>query len=214
VAAHGDEGDANEDRRGAAGVSEISLTIVFFVVAAGGWLGFGVLRAIRDALSERAADWLLPGNQPVTFRLAQFVVFLAAALAPRRLPRWSLLNPYAPMPSAWFVVFPVVWDDSSWSGPESILAELEADLRAERRVLDPVRLVFPLLRHALLLRGRYLWKLAACVLWIPPGLLCFAVLVVIMALVAIFDDEVLGIVGFVRRRLRRASGRSKTRARP
>lgn len=195
-------------------MSEISLSIALIAVAAAGWLGLGVLRAIRDALSERAADWLLPRNQPVTFRLAQFVAFLAAALAPRRLPRWSLLNPYAPMPSAWFVVFPVVWDDSPWPGPESILAELEADLRAERRVLDPARLTLPLLRHALLLRGRCLWKLAGCVLWVPLGLLCFGALLSMLGLMTVFGDEVLGIVGYVRRRLRRASSRSKVRTRP
>ncbi|HEV7770997.1 MAG TPA: hypothetical protein VGO66_10145 [Solirubrobacterales bacterium] len=42
----------------------------------------------------------------------------------------------------------------AWSSPAAAIAELQADLRSGKTVLDPVRFVLPLLTHAVRLRLR------------------------------------------------------------
>lgn len=154
----------------ASSMIELTISTLGLIALATLWLLLGVFRALREALSERATDWLLPPSQPTTFRLAQFVAFLCTALTPRRLPR------FRPGPSwlqRWHYLFPVEWEEVDWPDPEAALAELEADLLAERRVLDPLRLTCPLLPVALRFRLRFAWRLAVFFLWLPIGVLVY-----------------------------------------
>lgn len=143
------------------------------------WFCWGILKAVRNVLAERAAGWLLPSQQPVTFRLAQFLASLARAIAPQREPVWNF-DP-GQWRHSWYLLFPVRWREFDWPGPDSMLAELESDLQAERRVLDPVRLILPLLSRALVLRLDYIRRLVNCSIWIPFGvilyllIICFAI---------------------------------------
>ena len=85
-------------------------TITTIVVA--GWVVlrvlFGLLKAIRDLLTQRAAAWLLPPYQPVTFRVAQVVALAARAIAPKRVTEFDL-------PRILFAFFPVAWSVRPWS---------------------------------------------------------------------------------------------------
>jgi hypothetical protein len=134
------------------------------------WIFFGLLKAIRDLLAERTAAWLLPPAQPATFRAAQIMAFAARAIAPNRVAKLDLSRIF-------FAFFPVTWTARPWPDPDAAIAELEADLRCERRALAPFRLVLPLLRTALLMRSGNLWRLLigiAClpltVVAIPPSI--------------------------------------------
>jgi hypothetical protein len=188
-------------------VSEALIALGALAFAALAWFGIGLMQAVRKVLSERVANWLLPPDQPSTFRFAQFIAFLAAGIAPRRFPAWNLSSPN--WPGAWFLIFPATWTAYLWPEPESVLAELEADLRSERRVLDPVRVALPLLGMAVVLRLRYLRELAPCLAWIPLGVVLFAVM---MPLVT-FGDPIFAAIGFLRRGWRRAARRPKGRTR-
>jgi hypothetical protein len=142
------------------------------------WFAWGVLRAIRDVLAERAAGWMLPSQQPITFRLAQFLAFLAQALAPRHKPVMDLAP--GAWRHSWYLIFPVQWRGFYWPESELMLGELESDLLAERQVLDPVRLVAPLLIAALKLRLIYLRRIMIYITWIPVGLVLYLLLMSIV----------------------------------
>lgn len=150
---------------------ELTLSAIALVILVFAWLSLGILRAVQKTLAERAALWLLPPSQPVTFRIAQFIALLCGILAPRSLPHFSVGN--VSLHRRWYYLFPAEWKGLDWPDPEAALGELEADLRAERRVLDPLRLTLPLLPTALRLRLRFLWKVGVCVLWMPVGLLLY-----------------------------------------
>lgn len=135
------------------------------------WIFFGLLKAVRDLLAERTAAWLLPPAQPATFRAAQFVAFAARAIAPNRAAEFDL-------PRIFFAFFPVAWTLRPWPDPDAAIAELEADLRCERRVLSPFRLVLPLLGEALLMRVGNLWRLLT-------GVACLPLIVVVVPLILI-----------------------------
>ncbi len=191
-------------RKGATRVSALALSAVGLLIAVSLWLLWGVLRAVRNVLAERAAYWLLPPQQPVTFRLAQFLTFFAQAVAPRRYPSWALHDPTFAWGPAWHMILPIEWCELYWREPEAMRAELEADLRAERQVLDPVRLVLPLFGEALNLRFFYSRKFALYLCWIPYGLLVYSAFIAISALNSAFKVEHLArnTWGKGRRRLR------------
>jgi hypothetical protein len=152
-------------------VREATLTAA---VAAGWvllWIFFGLLKAIRDLLAERTVAWLLPPTQPATFRAAQFTAFAARAIAPSRVAKFDL-------PRIFFAFFPVSWTLRPWPDPDAAIAELEADLRCERRALAPARLVLPLLGAALLMRAGNLWRLLT-------GIVCLPLMVVVVPLTLI-----------------------------
>lgn len=161
---------------------------------------WGVWKATRDLLAERAANWLLPAHQPVTFRLAQFLTFLAARIAPKREPIWDSEPRY--WPSTKHLVFPVWWRLLHWPEPEAILAELEFDLKAEQQVLDPVRLTFPLLTEAVGMRLAYLRKLAFCLSWIPIGLILYLLVIPVAVLFSLTVD-----LEYTSERIRQGLGR-------
>ncbi len=119
------------------------------------WAVAGVIREIRAKLARRAADWLIPDGQAWTVRIA----FALAIVA-----RWV-----QPQTEMYFEarIARVQWRPAFWTGPDEALAELAADLRAEERVVDPVRLILPVVRMAV--RARLLWALpmlaATAFLW-------------------------------------------------
>jgi len=158
-------------RGNAAGMREGALTAA---VVAGWvllWIFFGLLKAIRDLLAERTAAWLLPPTQPATFRAAQCTALAARAIAPNRVAKLDL-------PRIFFAFFPVSWTLRPWPDPDAAIAELEADLRCERRALAPFRLVLPLLGTALLMRAENLWRLLIGIAGLPVA--------VVVALPSIF----------------------------
>jgi hypothetical protein len=161
---------------------------------------WGIWKAVRDLLAERAANWLLPTRQPVTFRLAQFLSFLAARVAPRRVPIWDFEPRY--WPNTRHLIFPVWWDLQRWPEPEAMLAELEYDLKAEQQVLDPVRLTLPLLLEAFGMRFAYLRRLALCLGWIPVGLALYLLVIPVAILFSLTVD-----LDYTTERLRQGIGR-------
>lgn len=83
---------------------------------------------------------------------------------------------------------------------------MEADLQAEQRVLDPVRLALPLLPKALGLRLLYLRELAICLAWIPIGVFILVMWVPISMAIEMLRS--------LPHRLRRIGRRSKIGSRP
>ena len=59
----------------------ISLGLAAAIIAA--WFVMGLAAALRERLTARIAFWLLPDDQPITYRLAIGVAWLAAAIAPK-----------------------------------------------------------------------------------------------------------------------------------
>jgi hypothetical protein len=54
-------------RQRASGVTGSLATLAVLFATAVLWIAFGMVKAVRDVLAERAVDWLLPPNQPITF---------------------------------------------------------------------------------------------------------------------------------------------------
>lgn len=163
------------------------------------WLLAGVAGELRDRLAKRVVDWLLPDSQPWTFRLAFVIARLSRGIAPIRFYTPATLlklsstadlyhaflsgSPYAfgfsPL-VVFALVSPVeVEDPGRWHDPEAASAELEADLNAGRRVLDPVGLVWPVLESAV---GSRLLQIGA-VLLTPIRALLVLPLVLVLCLV-------------------------------
>ncbi|HEX7244768.1 MAG TPA: hypothetical protein VF245_04280 [Solirubrobacterales bacterium] len=136
------------------------------------WLLAGLLKAIRDALAERAAGWLLPAGQPLTFRLAQLMAILARALAPRKTIRFDLEVGRFP--------FPIVLLREQWAGPDGAIEELREDLKAGRRMLKPLSLIAPLFPRALQLHARNAFALLRCLLWSPTSVVGFCFLLAVL----------------------------------
>ncbi len=162
---------------GAVQLIALAVAIVFI------WLAVGFVRALRDALAQRAAGWLLPSDQPVTFRLAQLVAILARQLAPKRRFEFDFAIIFER-------VLPVRRIDNQWTEPESAVAELEADLEAKKRALEPLELVAPLLSRVLYMHVRNVYEIARGVAWLPLGiaLLVFIALVVAPILRLIINE--------------------------
>lgn len=118
------------------------------------WLLAGVATAVRDRIAERIAEWLLPSDQPLTYRLAALLAWVAQVVAPRRIatPLHVELPGFGPDWES--------WDPSE--APRAACAELEADLREGHRVARPVSLVLPILGRALYLRCRNVVLIAIC----------------------------------------------------
>lgn len=144
------------------------MLLVAVSVLVSSWLAFGVLGAIRDRLAERIATWLLPESQAVTFRVAFAIAALAGRLAPRR--RIFLTTEHVELPHQ------ILKKPLCWTGPAEALAELHADLDSSIRVLNPVRLVTPLLGEAILLHRH---NVGACRVYLLEHAV-FAVLLMVM----------------------------------
>lgn len=110
------------------------------------WAVAGVIGEVRAKLARRAADWLIPDGQAWTVRIAFVLAAVARWIAPQTKVGYEARSAE------------VVWLASTWTAPEDALAELAADLQAAERVIDPVRLVLPLLHVAI--KARVLWTLA------------------------------------------------------
>jgi hypothetical protein len=165
-------------------LSEVLVTGLVTLGLVAVWLVLGVLRAIRQALAERAANWLLPPSQPVTFRAGQFVALLARELAPRRRLIYAPWDSLVTFPEddrlEGGLFFPGVLEAWDWPVPASALAELDSDLRAEQRIIAPVRLTAPLLRQAAGMHRQNGGELARCLRWY------FAAIALYMVFVAVF----------------------------
>lgn len=130
-------------------ILEPSLLVALLVTAAAG-------KEILHRLGARIGAWLLPESQSITYRAAWIVARFSTIVAPRRRFDFTLT-------SEWTVE--VVLDEEGWTAADEALAELEEDLRSEDRVLEPLRLVLPLLAEAAQLRirnWRYRWYFAMC----------------------------------------------------
>lgn len=146
------------------------------------WIFFGLLKAIRDLLAERTAAWLLPPTQPATFRAAQCMALAARAIAPNRVAKLDLRRIF-------FAFFPVSWTLRPWPDPDAAIAELEADLRCERRALAPLRLVLPLLGMALLVRAGNLWRLLIGIAWLPVAVVLILPSIFVATLMEEWDES-------------------------
>lgn len=144
------------------------------------WIFFGLLKAIRDLLAKRTAAWLLPPTQPATFRAAQLMAFAARAIAPKRVAKFDLSRIF---------FFPVAWTSRPWPDPDAAIAELEADLRCERRALAPFRLVLPLLGAALLMRAGNLWRLLIGIASLPLAVVAVLPTLFVATLMEEWDES-------------------------
>lgn len=131
------------------------------------WLMTGVLSEVRTRLSRRFGSWLLPDSQAATFRIAVGILKTAHIIAPSHRVRYSTRTGVVTSPRAVPLQTEAEWSISSaptahagtllrteteWWTSSAALRELEADLAADKRVLDPVRLVLPLLIQGVSLR--------------------------------------------------------------
>lgn len=93
--------------------------------------------------AERFAAWLLPESQPCTLRVALGIIRVAQLIAPA-----SVVRRRAPQTSWRRPMFGLDRFNREWWVADAARREFEADLAADRRVLDPVRLVWPLVTQA------------------------------------------------------------------
>jgi hypothetical protein len=153
------------------------LVLIFLGMTALGiaWFINSVLKELRDRLARRIAIWILPDNQCTTLRAALLIAHAANLIAPRRRVRFRRITAERSLLSV---------EIGRWYASGAALAEIEADLRAERRILSPVRLVLPLLLNALSLRVRNaahtMWAFVCWVLIRAPATLLLGILVTLI----------------------------------
>jgi hypothetical protein len=140
---------------------------------AGLWLLYGILQEVRTVVAKRASGWLLPTGQTLTVRLGWAIAILAGQLAPKRRCLYfpgdffSIGNDpgmEGDPPGPGGFIFAACWAPLEWHAPGAALTDLEEDLAASRRILNPVRMTAPLLRHAafLQIRNAGTWLLCFC----------------------------------------------------
>jgi hypothetical protein len=142
--------------------------LLTILAIAGCAAGIALAKAIVERLTTRAATWLFPASQAVSFRLAWLLVRIASLIAPRRTYRFFGLGR---------TLEPVYQNRVfSWSAPDEARADLEEAYRENVRVPRPVQLVAPLISEAILLRcaniaHRFAGMFAAmlfCMIVAPP----------------------------------------------
>jgi hypothetical protein len=142
--------------------SVVALGVGFAVLS-----GVALLRALTRRLADRAAAWLVPDQQPVSFRVAWMVVRIARWLAPRRICRWG----------GWTGSGPDYQDSGyRWPGADEAMADLDEGLCSHQAVVHPLRLVLPLLAEAVHLRSVNAGHVVRRWTALSPFLVIFAVL--------------------------------------
>src|SRR5208283_4521998 len=101
--------------------------VLALALATSGWLLAGLLGETRRRLADRLAQWTLPDGQHSTFRLAVATARLAMVVAPGHR---SCCSGRRDVLGAELLKFELDW----WA-PSAALAELEADLDSDERVL-------------------------------------------------------------------------------
>jgi len=135
-----------------------------------------VIKATADRLSQRAAAWLFPDAQALSFRLAWLLVRIAGGIAPSKV--YSYRGVGRDLGPAYRV------RACEWTGAAEAQADLEEASRKQVRAIQPARLVIPLIGESLALRWANATQRSAG-MWIA---LVFCVFVVpILSAWAIWD---------------------------
>jgi hypothetical protein len=137
----------------------VTLAVTFVLLA--------VMRAVLARLGDRAATWLLPDNQPITFRFASMIVTIADVIAPRVRYRLELV-------SYGVREFYVAVDPKTiaWTATAEVQADLEEALRTGLRAYRPVRAAVPVLSEAVALGvANVACVVGACVVNLVLGIL-------------------------------------------
>jgi hypothetical protein len=117
---------------------------LMILAVAGGATGLALAKAIGDRLTTRAATWLFPASQAVSFRLAWLLVYIAGLISPESIYRFHGLGR---------TIEPTYETRAFiWSAPDEARADLQEAYRENVRVPQPVHLVAPLIIEAILLR--------------------------------------------------------------
>lgn len=166
------------------------LVLAGLAVVAWLWVALGVLNAVRSRIGDRVARWLLPDDQPSTFRVAQFIALSAQWLGPHELldgADWRLIFE-AHLPE-------LARSGRVWNSPSNALAELDEALRTSQPVTGPLGDARPLLWLAIRLRvehGIYRLQIVlALSLVFITGVVAVATLVIVGVMVFVFAPPVL-----------------------
>jgi hypothetical protein len=145
-------------------MSGLAFMVAALPVAIMLWLLVALARELGQRIVERAAAWILPDTQAITFRVAWLIASAARAIAP------SGRKVYSRTPGGFIHLMREIWASNGsidleftgwwWVDPEAALAELEADLSAGTRYAQPVRLTAPLLVIAVRMRLANLFAVA------------------------------------------------------
>jgi hypothetical protein len=108
------------------------------------WFAKGFADNVRSRVVSQVLSWFL--RQLFAFRLACHIARLARAIAPAKVAHLARGD-------LWMLAG-LTWKPAHWESPAAAISLLEEDLRDGRTIKDPCALVWPLVSHALWMRGR------------------------------------------------------------